>query len=380
MLKNIITSESVGIGHPDKMCDQISDLILERYITEDPTAKVACETFAVNKTIIIGGEITSAIKINRKKIVKEFLKKLKYNPNSFKIIDKVNNQSPDIAQAVFKKDGDIAAGDQGIVYGYATDETDNFMPIGINIANEILKNLTDIAEFGDGTIKYDMKSQVSIEYDGNTPKRIDCVLVSCQHAKGKINEANKIIKKEIDLVLKNYDALIDDSLKILINPSGKFEIGGPIGDTGLTGRKIIVDTYGGIGKHGGGAFSGKDPSKVDRTGAYYARFIAKNIILLGLAKKAEVQLSFAIGKNKPLSIHIETFGTSTLTNEQILKTLNEKNITGWTVKQMIDRLVLPFKHYISRLAAFGHFGRTEWKALPPNWERYYKEICTLFDE
>lgn len=356
-----ITFESVGIGHPDKMCDQMSDLILDSYLAIDPEAKVACEVMAANRLIVIGGEITANAEINRKQIVKNFLKKLNYNPEDFFIIDNVNQQSPDIAQAVIKDE--IMAGDQGIVYGFACNETEEKIPLGQKIANLILEKLTEKAATNSATLGFDMKSQVTIGYENNKPKSIDVVLVSCQHKENKENDASNIINQTIDEVISIYD-LDKSKTKKLINPSGKFVIGGPIGDTGLTGRKIIVDTYGGIARHGGGAFSGKDPSKVDRTGAYYARLLAKTIVDANYADKCEVQLAFAIGSPVPVAFFIETFGTEKVETSELYKLLINKKLI-WTVDQMIKNLELK-NPIFANTATFGHFGRKE------NWAKWEK--------
>lgn len=360
----IITSESVGIGHPDKICDQISDLILVNYLRKDKDASVACECFFCNDTLIIGGEITANIKLDHIEIAKSFLANtLRYEIENFKFIDLVNKQSQNIAQAV--KKSELAAGDQGLVYGYATNESENFMPVGYNLANDLVFALSKnfLENEKDTNLLSDCKSQVTMVYDDkDKPLYIDTILVSSQHKKNKFDAANVEIRLIIRDVLIKYKKYVNDKLKIIVNPSGKFEIGGPIGDTGLTGRKIIVDTYGGLAKHGGGCFSGKDFSKVDRTGAYYARFLAKKIVANKFAEKAEVQIAFGIGMPNPIAINIDLFKDSKNKNAA-LSYLKENNYLNWSVGEMVDKLMMPHKHEMHLLSCFGHFGRHEsdWK-------------------
>lgn len=364
--KNLITSESVGAGHPDKICDQISDHVLDTCLKQDKNSRVACEVFASNRLIVIGGEITTKAYVDVVKCAWDILLPLGYNENDFTIISNVNSQSNDISQSILKKDGEIGAGDQGIVFGYATNETKNYMPLSITLAHELVKKAEKLRKENKFKwAKSDMKSQVTVDY---TDKKIivDTVLMSIQHdEKYNKKEFEKFIKEEIILkTLKEHK--LNTDVNIIINPSGKFVIGGPIGDTGLTGRKIIVDTYGGIARHGGGAFSGKDCTKVDRSGAYMARYIAKNIVAAGLADKCEIQLSFGIGMPYPISIFVETFGTNKIENEKIIKIINE--VFDLSVKGFITKLDLN-KPQFKNLATYGHFGREELKV---KWEELDK--------
>lgn len=354
--KKIITSESVGKGHPDKICDQISDLVLDRCLEQDQNSRVACEVFASNRLIIIGGEITTKAYIDVVKCAWDILIPLGYNENDFTIISNVNKQSADISQAVNKEE--IAAGDQGIVFGYATNETKELLPLPIVLANKLIERLTSIVDT-DKRFFYDMKSQVSIDYS-NDKQIIDTMLVSIQHKEYvSQKEIEEVVSKEMLSIAKEYK--LNTNFKMLINPSGRFVIGGPIGDTGLTGRKIIVDTYGGVGHHGGGAFSGKDPSKVDRSGAYFARYVAKNIVANGLADKCEIQFAFAIGINRPVAFFIETFGTNKIDVDLIYDYVNK--YFNWTVNEMIVNLDL-LKQTYSDIAVGGHFSNSN-----KSWEQ-----------
>ncbi len=361
---NLITSESVGAGHPDKICDQISDHILDACLKNDPYSRVACEVFASNHLIVIGGEITTNSYVDVVKCAWDVVLPLGYNENEFTIISNVNSQSPDISQTINKSDGQIGAGDQGIVYGYATNETKTLMPLSIVLAHELVKRAEHLRKTGKFKwAKSDMKSQVTIDYN-NPKKPVDTVLMSIQHDENyKPKEFAKFIKDEIIMkVLKEYKVNLDPH--IIINPSGKFVVGGPIGDTGLTGRKIIVDTYGGISRHGGGAFSGKDCTKVDRSGAYMARYIAKNIVAAGLADKCEVQLAFGIGLTEPIAIYVDCFGTNKISVEEIIKIIHQ--VFDLSVAGFIENLNLR-KPQFRKLATYGHFGREElnvaWEAL-----------------
>lgn len=368
--KNIITSESVGIGHPDKICDQISDSILDECLRQDKNSKVACEVIATNRLIVIGGEITTNGYVDVVKVAWGVLKPLGYTENDFTIISNVNSQSSDINNAVVKNN-DIAAGDQGIVYGYASNETKNYMPLSINIAHDLVKEyekLRNLKTFKK-VFKADVKSQVSIDYSNKKPK-IDTILMSCQHFENvKQKDIESIISDLMIKVVKRYKLNLD--FKKIINPSGRFVIGGPIGDTGLTGRKIIVDTYGGIAKHGGGAFSGKDGSKVDRSGAYLARYIAKNIVASKLADKCEIQLAYAIGINKPIAININTFNTNKIDINLIYNAVNK--IFDTKVKSVIENFDLQ-KPIFKPLATYGHFGRED---LGVKWENTDKVEAIL---
>ncbi|MBR3571367.1 MAG: methionine adenosyltransferase, partial [Mycoplasmataceae bacterium] len=316
--KGLITSESVGKGHPDKICDQISDKILDAVLKDDPNSRVAIETMATNRLIIIGGELTTSTYVDIVKLAWEVILELGYDENDFSILSNVNSQSPDINQAVDKEDDDIGAGDQGIVFGFATDETKNYMPLPITIAHELVKKCEQLRK-NDSDIKSDMKSQVTIDYNDKNEIKLHTVLMSIQHKEGIDSKEfeKKIIDKVINPTVNMFFPNINYDFRIFVNPSGKFTIGGPIGDTGLTGRKIIVDTYGGASKHGGGAFSGKDYTKVDRSAAYAARWVAKNLVAAGIAKEIEIQISYGIGLTRPISINVETFGTSNLSEQQI---------------------------------------------------------------
>ncbi|EGZ31255.1 methionine adenosyltransferase [Malacoplasma iowae] len=364
--KKIVTSESVGAGHPDKICDQISDAILDECLKQDPNARVACEVMAANRLIVIGGEITTNCYVDLTKTAWGVLMPLGYSEEDFTIISNVNSQSPDISQSVIKNDGDIGAGDQGIVFGYATNETKNFMPLSINMANDLVKTLALVSKTQGYTfIKSDMKSQVSIDFtDNNNPKIVN-MLMSVQHSEDyNVNDFETIISLVMDSIAKKYNMNLD--FQKIINPSKKFIIGGPIGDTGLTGRKIIVDTYGGIAKHGGGAFSGKDGTKTDRSGAYYARYIAKNIVASGLCDKCEIQLAFAIGVKKPIAFYIDTFNTNKISEEKIYEIV--KKVFNNSVSEIIDLFELR-KPIYKNLATYGHFGREE---LNVKWEKLDK--------
>lgn len=363
MNRLLITSESVGRGHPDKICDQISDLILDECLRQDKNARVACEVFASNRLIVIGGEITTKAYVDVVKCAWQVLIPLGYNENDFTIISNVNKQSEDINQSVTKRNGDIGAGDQGIVYGYATNETKQYLPISIVLANELVKELEALRISNKYKwIKADMKSQVTIDYTDEQNPKIHTMLISVQHTpEVSKKQIEKVISELMETVAKKWKMNTD--FKKLINPSGKFIIGGPIGDTGLTGRKIIVDTYGGVARHGGGAFSGKDPTKVDRSGSYFARYIAKNIVAAGLADRCEIQLAFAIGVKKPVAFFIETFGTNKISTNDIYEII-KKNF-DWSVKEIIDNLNLRSPIYFET-SYFGHFGKSANKCP---WER-----------
>ncbi len=365
MKKYYFTSESVTEGHPDKICDLISDTILDECLKQDKYSRVAIETFASKNLITIAGQLTTNAKIDVEKIARDVLKDIGYdNENTdidyrtCRVETNITKQSSDIAMGV-----DIGgAGDQGIMFGYASDETKELMPFAIAIAHKLSKKLTDVRKNKDiDYLRPDGKVQVTVEYEDETPKRIDTILISNQHLDGialediKKDITEKVINKVID---KKY---IDENTKIYINPTGRFVIGGPLGDTGLTGRKIIVDTYGGYSKHGGGAFSGKDASKVDRSVAYMLRHIAKAIVANEYAKKCEIQLSYAIGVNKPLSIFINTFGTNKIPEEEIIEKIKKK--FDLTPNGIIEYLNLREPIY-TKTTNYGHFGD---KDLP--WEK-----------
>jgi S-adenosylmethionine synthetase len=362
MKKYLFTSESVSEGHPDKLADQVSDAILDACVKEDSKSRVACETYTTTGLILIGGEITTNAKIKYEEIVRNVVKEIGYDNDEYgidyktmKIINTIHSQSNDIYNGVFNK-GEQGAGDQGLMFGFATNETIEYMPMTLVLANKILQRATELRK--NRTIKWlrpDAKSQITIEYEGNKPLRIDTVVLSHQHDDNVDNETIRrtLLEEVIKPVLKPT-GLLDENIKYFINPSGRFVIGGPHGDTGLTGRKIIVDTYGGMGRHGGGAFSGKDPSKVDRSGAYMARYIAKNIVAAKLCDKCEIQLSYAIGISKPISIMIETFGTAKYKDEIIEEAI--KKIFDCSPTGIIRTLNL-MKPIYQKTASYGHFGR-----------------------
>ena len=357
-----ITSESVTEGHPDKIADQISDTLLDAFIHQDADSRVAIETMVSKDNINIAGEVTSKAIVDIDKTVRDTIKEIGYTDSSFgmdykitKIWTNIHNQSKDISRGVKKyKSKEQGAGDQGMMFGYACNETKEFMPLPIMLAHKLTKKLSTVRKLeiikGLGP---DGKSQVSVEYENDKPKRISTIVIAQQHTKDVSEKIikNKILKKVVIPVCKNY---IDKNTKILINSTGRFVIGGPEGDTGLTGRKIIVDTYGGVGRVGGGCLSGKDPSKVDRCATYMARYVAKNIVAAGLAEKCEVQLSYAIGVSKPTSIYIEYFSTNKISEEKITKLIS-KNF-DLTPRGIIKTLKLKRPIY-KKTAAYGHFGR-----------------------
>ncbi|MDX9754260.1 MAG: methionine adenosyltransferase [bacterium] len=367
----IITSESVTEGHPDKIADQISDGILDAIYQQDPHGRVACETLITTGLIVIAGEITTNAHIEYAQIARSVVNDIGYNKaeygfdcNTCGVLVSLDRQSPDIAMGVDESDThEQGAGDQGMMYGYATNETEEFMPMPITLAHRLTKQLSVVRK--NGTLPWlrsDGKSQVSVVYDGDTIKQIDAIVVSTQHA-------DSISQKEIfdaiqeEVIKKVIPAdLVHANTKIHVNPTGKFVIGGPMGDCGLTGRKIIVDTYGGVGRHGGGAFSGKDPSKVDRSAAYAARHVAKNVVAAGLADRCEIQVAYAIGVAQPVSINIDTFGTGKLSDDEIAKRVTA--VFDLRPSAIIQRLNLRRPIYRAT-AAYGHFGRPEfpWEKL-----------------
>ena len=363
--KYYFTSESVTEGHPDKLCDYIADSILDECLKQDKFSRTAIEVFAYNNTIEVVGQVTSNAQIEIEKIVREKVKEIGYddeytgmNYKNCEININITKQSPDIALGV-----DIGgAGDQGIMFGYACNETDNYMPYAINLAHKLANRLTIVRK--EKIIPYirpDGKTQVTVEYVEGKPKRIETVLISTQHlAEINIEKLREDVKKEvIDAVIDSN--MIDENTKIYINPTGRFVIGGPAGDSGLTGRKIIVDTYGGSCSHGGGAFSGKDYTKVDRSAAYYARYVAKNIVAAGLADKCEIQVSYAIGVAKPISIYVNTYNTSKIGEEKIEEIIN--NVFDFRPSNIIKELDLK-KPIYKKTAAYGHFGQKDF-----NWEK-----------
>ncbi len=381
MPKKLFTSESVTSGHPDKLCDRISDTILDTILTKDPNAHVACEVTAAMGLIHVMGEITTDCYVDIEKAVRKAVKEVGYissdcgfDGNTCGVIVSINSQSPDIALGVNSslehKEGDescgsiIGAGDQGMMFGFACDETSNLMPLPISLAHSLAKRLEFVRK--QGILKYlrpDGKTQVTVEYDGDIPQRVDTIVVSAQHTEGISLDSIKtdIIENVIKAVIPS--SLLDKKTKIYVNPTGRFVIGGPAGDSGLTGRKIIVDTYGGYAAHGGGAFSGKDPTKVDRSGAYAARYVAKNIVAAKIAKKCEVQVAYAIGVSRPVSVNVNTFGTSEVSDEVL------SNIVGKVFDLRPDSIIKQFNlrsPIYTPLSSYGHMGRDD---LDVAWEK-----------
>ena len=376
-MKRLFTSESVTEGHPDKLCDYISDSILDSYLAKDKNARVACETVAGKGEIFITGEITSTANVDIEQVVRDTIKEVEYADSEYdidyrtcKIYINLSKQSPDIALGVDKsledKEGkDVeseGAGDQGLMFGYACDETEELMPLPISLAHKLSKRLTEVRR--EKIIDYlrpDGKTQVTVEYDGDKPIRVDTIVVSTQHLPDV--DMNVLKKDIIEKVIKPIVPanLLDENTKYFINPTGRFVIGGPLGDSGLTGRKIIVDTYGGAARHGGGAFSGKDPTKVDRSASYMARHIAKNIVANGYAKKCEIQIAYSIGVAKPVSIYVNTYGTNTIPEEEIVEKIDKT--FDLTPRGIINYLDLQRPIY-RQTTNYGHFGK---KDLP--WEK-----------
>ena len=363
----LFTSESVTEGHPDKVCDQISDAILDEYLRQDPDSRVAVETMATTGFVAVAGEVTSKAKFNEKaqdelvrKVIREIgydKPELEFDANTCEVMLRLHAQSPDISQGITATDDkDQGAGDQGLMFGYATNETEELMPMPIILAHKLTKKLSDVRKSKElPWVRPDGKSQVSVQYENGKPKKIETIVLSTQHAPNVSNSeiTNALIEKVIKPVC---GSLWNDKIKIHVNPTGKFEIGGPHGDTGLTGRKIIVDTYGGQGRHGGGAFSGKDPSKVDRSACYMCRYIAKNIVAAGLADKCEVQVAYAIGVAYPVSLMVNTFDTGKIPEEDI-ENIVRKNF-DMRPSAIISQLDLK-KPFYRKTAAYGHFGRNE---------------------
>ena len=361
----VFTSESVSEGHPDKVADQISDAVLDAILQQDPKARVACETLVNTGMVILSGEITTSAWVDMQDIARQTIKRIGYNHSdmgfdweSCAVITSIDKQSADIAQGVDElEDHEQGAGDQGLMFGYASNETDVLMPAPITYAHKLVKRQAEVRK--NGTLPWlrpDAKSQVTFRYENNKPVGIDAVVLSTQHApEVKQNDLIEAVREEIIHPVLPAEWL-DKNTKFFINPTGRFVIGGPVGDCGLTGRKIIVDTYGGMARHGGGAFSGKDPSKVDRSAAYAGRYVAKNIVAAGLADRCEIQISYAIGVSEPTSISVETFGTEKITTDRIVELVREHfDLRAKGLVTMLDLL----RPIYSGTAAYGHFGREE---------------------
>jgi len=367
--KHYFTSESVGEGHPDKVCDQISDGVLDKILKDDPTpehARVACETYVTMGLLIVGGEVTTNAYVDMQKLGREIIEGIGYTHPKYgfdfhtcAIVNTINRQSPDIAQGVNLG----GAGDQGIMFGYACNETKEYMPLPITLAHKLVKRMADVRR--SQTLKYlgpDCKSQVTVQYENGKPKRVDTVVLACQHTDEILDKTGKHITDKarselIDLVAKPVlKELIDKETKYYVNQTGKFLVGGPQSDTGMTGRKIIVDTYGGSVPHGGGAFSGKDPTKVDRSAAYMCRYISKNMVAAGLADRFMIQLSYVIGHADPLSIYVDTYGSAKLSDDKIVRLVREN--FKLTPRGIIESLEL-LKPIYRKTACYGHFGRTD---------------------
>ena len=373
--KHLFTSESVTVGHPDKVCDQVSDAILDDLLAQDPKSRVACETLATTGLVLIAGEITTLGYCDFQKIVRETVREIGYTHAEYGfdfetccVLSSIHEQSPDIAQGVDEGEGkEQGAGDQGLMFGYACRETEELMPLPIMMAHKLVRRLTEVRRAHIlPYLRPDGKSQVTIEYDGDTPKRVEAIVIAAQHD-GAVKMAD--LRDDIRRIVIGDvipAGMIDPQTKIFINGTGRFEQGGPLADSGLTGRKIIVDTYGGVGSHGGGSFSGKDPSKVDRSGSYTARYIAKNLVAAGIADKLEVQLAYAIGVAEPVSIMVDSFGTARVNEDKIKELIRAHFVLK--PKAMIEALNLR-RPIFRKTAVYGHFGRTEPEFT---WERVDK--------
>ncbi|MFZ4859072.1 MAG: methionine adenosyltransferase [Desulfuromonadaceae bacterium] len=381
--RTLFTSESVTEGHPDKLADQISDAILDAYLTQDPLSRVACETSVTTGLVLLIGEVSSTANVNAARVARDTIKKVGYTDVNFgldgdhaAVLVSLDQQSPDIAQGVnqaleHRSGGDhdgyldsIGAGDQGMVFGFASDETAEYLPTPISLAHALTRRLSEVRKSGElAYLRPDGKSQVTIEYEGDRPVRVDTVLISAQHNPDVTAEQIRDDIERAVIRIAIPAELLDEKTKIYVNPTGRFVVGGPHGDAGLTGRKIIVDTYGGFARHGGGAFSGKDPTKVDRSGAYAARYVAKNVVAAGLAKRCEVQIAYAIGVARPVSILIETFGTGTIPEDELVGRV-ERHF-DLRPAAIIEQLDLRRPIY-GQTASYGHFGRLD---LDLPWER-----------
>jgi S-adenosylmethionine synthetase len=360
------TSESVTEGHPDKVADAISDSVLDAALSATPLARVACETFVTTRLAVVGGEITAGVPIDVEGIVRETVARIGYDgfdpdfsADSLEVQNRVHEQSADIAAGV---DRDLGAGDQGLMFGFAVDETEELMPLPIQLAHRLAERLSEVRRTGKlDYLRPDGKTQVMVQYEGTRPVAVEKVLISAHHApeKDQAEMAEEVFNTVVAAVVP--DDMLTSGLEFIFNPSGRFVIGGPVADTGLTGRKIIVDTYGGYARHGGGAFSGKDPTKVDRSAAYAARWAAKNLVAAGVANKLEIQLSYAIGRAEPFSIHVETFGTETVSPETIAAVVDE--VFDFRPASVIAQLELT-RPVFAQTAAYGHFGRSGF-----SWER-----------
>jgi len=372
MAKNyLFTSESVTEGHPDKVCDKVSDAILDEFLKGDPDSRVAVETMTTTDFVGIAGEVTSKAKFDIEQLIRKTITEIGYNDPELKfdsdscdVMIKLDTQSPDISQGVTAAENkEQGAGDQGLMFGYATNETEELMPLPILMAHKLTKKLTDVRKNGELTwVRPDGKSQVSVRYEDDKPKQLEAIVISTQHSPDISHD--EITKQIIEHVIKPVcGQLWTDDIKIHVNPTGNFVIGGPHGDAGLTGRKIIVDTYGGMGRHGGGAFSGKDPSKVDRSACYMCRYVAKNIVAAGLADRCEVQVAYAIGVAQPVSLMVNTFGTNKISEDKIEELVN--NNFDMRPAGIVEQLDLKRPIY-KKTAAYGHFGRNEPEF---NWEK-----------